>query len=76
VPLLADLTDLDSDDWKVLNSLGFQSIPMLAIFPAGSPDNPIKLPDLLTEGVVLDALERAGPSHEARSASRTTNAER
>ncbi|HEX4129279.1 MAG TPA: thioredoxin family protein [Pirellulales bacterium] len=62
VPLIVDLTDPDSEDWKVLNSLGFQSIPMLAIFPAHEPQRPITLPDLLTKNKVLDALEKAGPS--------------
>ncbi len=70
VPLLVDLTDPDSEDWKVLNSLGYQSIPMLAIFPAGKPQKPIPLPDLLTKREVLKALEQAGPSRDSQSASR------
>jgi thiol:disulfide interchange protein len=62
VPLLADMTDVASENWSVLNSLGGNSIPFLAVFPADRPDEPIVLRDLVTKSQVLDALQRAGPS--------------
>ena len=68
VPMIVDLTDPESEDWKTLRSLGFQSIPMQAIFPAQDPHKPITIPDVLTESVVLDALEKAGPSKGPRTA--------
>ncbi len=62
VAMKADWT-IDSPEIKsMLNHLGSKSIPLLAIFPAGRPDRPIVLRDLLTERDVLSALEQAGPS--------------
>ncbi|MBN2578773.1 MAG: thioredoxin family protein [Pirellulales bacterium] len=63
VPLLADWTDHSIVIKKALNDLGYNSIPLLAVWP-GSPSDkpPIVLPDLLSEKQVIDALEEAGPS--------------
>ena len=62
-PLLADWTDESPTIKKALNDLGYNSIPVLAIWPASpSQQEPIVLADLLTEGQVLDALKKAGPS--------------
>jgi thiol:disulfide interchange protein len=62
-PLLADWTDKSPMIKKALNDLGYNSIPVLAIWPASpSQQEPIVLADLLTEGQVLDALNKAGPS--------------
>jgi thiol:disulfide interchange protein len=62
-PLLADWSDKSSTIKKALNELGCNSIPVLAIWPAEPPDSkPIVLTDLLSEGQVLDALKKAGPS--------------
>ena len=62
-PLLADWTDQSPTIGKALEELGCASIPVLAIWPAGEPDDKvIILRDLLLESQVLDALEEAGPS--------------
>jgi thiol:disulfide interchange protein len=62
-PLLADWSDKSPALKKTLNELDCNSIPVLAIWPAQSPDGkPIVLTDLLTESKVLDALKKAGPS--------------
>lgn len=62
-PLLADWTDRSPALKKTLNELGYNSIPVLAIWPAESADGkPIVLSDLLTESQVLEALKQAGPS--------------
>ncbi len=63
VPLLADWTDRSPMIKQALNELGFNSIPLLVIWPAEPPDaKPITLPDVLLESDVLEALKQAGPS--------------
>ncbi len=64
VPLVADWTDYSPEIRQQLAALGSKSIPVLAIFPADRPNQPIVLRDLLTESQVVDALRRAGKSHE------------
>jgi len=61
VPLLADWTDPNAEIKEALNGLGYNSIPVLAIWPAGE-ETPIILADVLRESQVLDALQEAGPS--------------
>jgi thiol:disulfide interchange protein len=63
VPMLADWTDRSPVIKKALNELGYNSIPLLVVWPA-EPEGaaPITLPDQLLERNVLDALKRAGPS--------------
>ena len=62
-PLMADWTDESPMIKKALNDLGFNSIPLLAIWPAQPPEKEvILLPDLILESAVLDALKEAGPS--------------
>lgn len=63
VALLADWTHPDDEIKTFLNNrLQSQSIPVLAIYPAGDPQHPIILRDIVTESQVLDALRRAGKS--------------
>ncbi len=63
VPLLADWTDHSPVIKQALNELDCNSIPVLAIWPAGAADDEvIVLRDLLWESQVVEALERAGPS--------------
>jgi thiol:disulfide interchange protein len=65
VPLLADWTDRSETIKQALAELNSISIPLLAIYPAGRPDEVIVLPDLLVERQVIEALQRAGPSRPA-----------
>jgi len=66
VPLLADWTDYSPQIKQALNELGCNSIPVLAVWPAGAGDDEvIILRDLLTESQVVEALKRAGPSNSA-----------
>jgi thiol:disulfide interchange protein len=70
VPMLADWTDYSTTIKKALNDLGYNSIPVLAIWPASPPGSrPIVLSDLLKESQVLGALKQAGPSVEHEAAS-------
>jgi len=62
VPLLADWTDRSETIKSKLADLGSKSIPLLAIYPADRPHEPIILRDLITQRQVLEALEQAGPS--------------
>ncbi len=62
VPLLADYTKTPDEITKMLESLHSRSIPLLAIFPADRPDQPIILRDVITKQQLLDAIEQAGPS--------------
>jgi thiol:disulfide interchange protein len=70
VPLLADWTDGSQEISDTLKALDSKSIPVLAIFPAGSTE-PIILRDLLSESEVLEALKKAGPS-KAKTPANTT----
>jgi thiol:disulfide interchange protein len=63
VPMLADWTDQSPTIKKALNDLGYNSIPVLAIWPANAQGKEvIILSDLLSESQVLKALNDAGPS--------------
>ena len=62
VPLLADYTDGSPEIKAMLETLKSASIPLLAIYPADKPSQPIVLRDVVTKQMVLDALKQAGPS--------------
>jgi thiol:disulfide interchange protein len=62
VPLLADWTDKNDDIKNKLAELNSKSIPLLAIYPASAPFEPIILRDALVESQVLSAIEQAGSS--------------
>jgi thiol:disulfide interchange protein len=59
VPLIADWSDKSEEIKNVLNSLGSNSIPLLAIYSPARPNEPILLRDLITEGQVLKAIHEA-----------------
>jgi len=62
VPLLADWSDRSDTIKRAIAQLNSVSIPLLAIYPADDPENPIVLRDIVTQGQVLEALKKAGPS--------------
>jgi len=62
IPIRVDYTRDDATIRKQLLAFGHNSVPLNLIYPAGRPDEVIKLPILLTPGLVADALDRAGPS--------------
>jgi thiol:disulfide interchange protein len=63
VPMIADWTDYSPVIKQALNELGYNSIPVLAIWPPqGAQAAPIVLSDLLRESQVIEALKAAGPS--------------
>jgi len=63
-PLVADYTEIPAPPelTEMLTLLKAGAIPVLAIFPAGDPNNPIIFRGLYTQSTLLDALEKAGPS--------------
>lgn len=58
----ADWTKPNAELEAKLTELNSQSIPVLAIYPAGRPQDVIVLRDLVTAKQVVAALEKAGPS--------------
>lgn len=54
-PLIADVGNEDAD--QLLTSLGYTTVPMLAIYPAGG--EPILLPDLISAEAVIEAVKAA-----------------
>jgi thiol:disulfide interchange protein len=71
-PLLADWTDHNDQIKQALLELNSNSIPVMVIYPADRPHEPIILRDLLSESDVLTALERAGPSKAAEKEATVT----
>jgi len=60
--LKADWTKQDAIVTKLLRRFERSGVPLYVIFPAKNPDNPIVLPELITKEMVLNALDKAGPS--------------
>lgn len=55
----ADWTLRDPQITDLLRAFGRSGVPLYVFFPAGRPDDPIVLPEVITGGILLDALERA-----------------
>jgi thiol:disulfide interchange protein len=72
VPMLADWTDKNDSIKQALTELNSRSIPLMAIYPADPNADVLVLPDVLTQGDVLEALEQAGPSRDAAAVERGT----
>ncbi len=68
VAMYADWTDQSDEIKQKLEELNSRSIPLLVIYPAGRPQEPIVLRDLVTQQDVIDALRQAGASTNASSA--------
>jgi thiol:disulfide interchange protein len=62
VAVLADWTDNNETIKNKLAELNSRSIPLLAIYPAGKPEEVIILRDAITQSQLIAALEEAGPS--------------
>lgn len=64
--LKADWTHESPEVTQFLDWLGFRQVPVLAIFPAGRPNEPIVFMGGYTQQEILRALEKAGPSRVSR----------
>ncbi|MGB9687955.1 protein-disulfide reductase DsbD family protein [Thermogutta sp.] len=62
VLLKADWTHEAPEVTQFLKWLGFQQVPVIAIFPADRPNEPIIFTGWYTQGDILRALQEAGPS--------------
>jgi len=72
VPVKADYTDTPPEVTRLLESLGARQVPVVAVFPAGSPNQPTGVfHGWYSQQEILDALEAAGPSRRGRPAPRT-----
>ena len=58
VAVRADWTNRNPDITRLLAKFGKSGVPLYVIFPAGKPDRPIVLPEVITPGIVLDALRQ------------------
>lgn len=67
VAIRADWTEESPEIKQLLDELGYASIPLCVIYPAGRAEDAIVLPDLITTNQVLEALRKAGPSRAGSS---------
>ncbi len=61
VKMKADWTNADPVITKTLQQFGRVGVPLYVLYPAGNAKEPIVLPELLTQALVLDHLETAAP---------------
>jgi thiol:disulfide interchange protein len=61
VKMKADWTNADPVITKTLKQFGRVGVPLYVLYPAGKPNQPIVLPELLTQSLVLDHLQSAAP---------------
>jgi thiol:disulfide interchange protein DsbD len=59
LPVRADWTNRNPDITKLLSKFGRSGVPLYVIFPPGRSATPIVLPEVITAGIVLDALDNA-----------------
>jgi thiol:disulfide interchange protein len=59
VPIRADWTNRNPDITRLMAKFGRSGVPLYVLFPAGRPTEPIVLPEVITTGIVIEALNRA-----------------
>ncbi len=59
VALLGDYTRFPDNITEELNRFGRAGVPLVLVYPKDASTEPIVLPEALTPGIVLDALDRA-----------------
>lgn len=65
IALRADYTDRDPRITEELKRYGRAGVPMVLVFPVDPTRPPLVLPELLTPGIVLEALDRAAEAGQA-----------
>lgn len=58
LPMKGDWTRRDPAITRYLNEFGRSGVPLYVLYPADPAKPPVVLPQLLTEGIVVDALNR------------------
>ncbi|MGB8342102.1 MAG: protein-disulfide reductase DsbD domain-containing protein [Chthoniobacterales bacterium] len=61
VKMKADWTNADPVVTKALKQFGRVGVPLYVLYPAATPNQPVVLPELLTQALVLNHLESAAP---------------
>lgn len=61
ISFLGDYTYEDAAIAAELKKYGRAGVPLVVVFPADPQAEPIVLPEILTPGIVLEALEKAAP---------------
>jgi thiol:disulfide interchange protein/DsbC/DsbD-like thiol-disulfide interchange protein len=61
VKMKADWTNADPVITKTLKQFGRVGVPLYVLYPAATPNQPIVLPELLTQSLVLNHLQSAAP---------------
>jgi thiol:disulfide interchange protein len=61
VKMKADWTNADPVITKTLKQFGRVGVPLYVLYPAGTPNEPIVMPELLTQSLVLNHLQSAVP---------------
>ncbi len=69
----ADWTNYSPEVTAMLELLGAKQVPVIAIFPADNPNDPIRFLNGYTKTSILDALRKAGPSKPAPAPSTAGN---
>jgi thiol:disulfide interchange protein DsbD len=64
-PIIGDFTRRNDVMQEEIQAYGRNGVPTNVILPAGKPDQPIVLPELLRAGAVIEALRAAGPSRQS-----------
>jgi thiol:disulfide interchange protein DsbD len=59
VPFKADWTNRNPEITQLLRKFGRSGVPLYVVFPAGRPDAPIVLPEVITSSIIIDALKNA-----------------
>ena len=59
VKMKADWTNADPVITKTLKQFGRVGVPLYVLYPAATPNQPVVLPELLTQALVLDHLQSA-----------------
>jgi len=59
VPVKADWTNSNPEITTALEAFGRVGVPFYVLYPAGDAENPVTLPELLTEQLVVRALSKA-----------------
>ena len=58
VPMKADWTNANPEITAALKAFGRVGVPFYVIYPAGRPAEPVVLPEILTESILVDALKK------------------
>jgi thiol:disulfide interchange protein DsbD len=58
----ADWTNADETITQALNTLGRSGVPTYAIYPGSTQEPPHVLPEVLTPGIVIDAINQVQQS--------------